>query len=342
MSQPIDFVIPWVDGNDEDWLRDKRHYDNQQLSAYAKHWSNSEERYRDWNLLKYWFRGCEKYAPWVHKIYFITWGHIPDWLNIKHPKLCIVKHEDYIPSQYLPTFSSHCIELNVHRISGLSENFVFFNDDTFLTAPVQETDFFMKDKPRDCAVLLPIQLTQNGIRAEINDLYVINHMFEKRKIIRKNPRLWLSGSYGRLLLRTLLLLPFRYFPGFYISHLPCAYKKQTLVDVWNAVPEVLDETCRHRFRSTTDVNQWLFEYWQFASGNFLPRTAKIGHFYEGANVLDEMCSDIAKQKYKMVCCNDSPEINNFEDAKNRVVCAFEKILSQTSEFENTRGMNNSS
>lgn len=66
--------------------------------------------------LKYWFRGVEKYAPWVHKIYFVTCGQKPDWLNENHDKLVLVNHEDYIPHEYLPTFSSHTIELNFHRI----------------------------------------------------------------------------------------------------------------------------------------------------------------------------------------------------------------------------------
>ena len=67
---------------------------------------------------------------------------MPKWLNTNHPKLNIVKHSDYIPSQYLPTFNSHTIELNIHRIKGLSEFFVYFNDDMFLTRRAKPTEFF--------------------------------------------------------------------------------------------------------------------------------------------------------------------------------------------------------
>ncbi|WP_331836427.1 hypothetical protein [Erysipelothrix piscisicarius] len=73
---------------------------------------------------------------WVNNVYLITYGHLPDFLNVDHPKLKIINHTDYIPSDYLPTFSSHTIELNMHRIEGLSEHFVYFNDDMFLNQPM--------------------------------------------------------------------------------------------------------------------------------------------------------------------------------------------------------------
>ena len=94
----------------------------------------------------------KNFAPWVNHIYFVTWGHIPSWLNTDHPKLTVVKHEDYIPKQYLPTFSSHPIELNMHRIRGLSEQFVYFNDDTFIINKMEPEDFFRNGLPRDYCI----------------------------------------------------------------------------------------------------------------------------------------------------------------------------------------------
>lgn len=87
----IDFVIPWVDGTDLEWINEKNKY----LPEDQKKLSTSEERYRSWDNLQYWFRGVEKFAPWVNHIYFVTWGHIPKWLNVSHEKLVIVKHQDY-------------------------------------------------------------------------------------------------------------------------------------------------------------------------------------------------------------------------------------------------------
>ena len=86
------------------------------------------ERYRDWEILKYLFRSIENFAPWVNNVYFVTCGHLPAWLNTECPKLQIVSHKDFIPEKYLPTFNSHSIEWNFHRIKNLSEHFVYFND----------------------------------------------------------------------------------------------------------------------------------------------------------------------------------------------------------------------
>ena len=116
-----------MDGVDPAWQEDKRECMRQQGMEVKV--DDREERYRDWDILQYWFRGVEKFAPWVRKIHFVTYGHLPKWLNTKNPKLHIVNHEDFIPEKYRPTFNSHVIEWNFHRIHGLSDNFVYFNDD---------------------------------------------------------------------------------------------------------------------------------------------------------------------------------------------------------------------
>ena len=122
-TQKIDFVITWVDDSDLEWREEKAKFSGE---------DTRESKYRDWGLLKYWFRGVEKFAPWVNRVHFVTYGHIPEWLNTECPKLNIVKHDDFIPKEYLPTFSSHTIELNLHRIPGLMEHFSYFNDDSRL------------------------------------------------------------------------------------------------------------------------------------------------------------------------------------------------------------------
>ena len=178
----IDFVIAWVDGNDSDWLKEKAKYE----PNIDKSTDNTDARYRDWDNLRYWFRAVEKYAPWVRKIHFLTWGHIPSWLDTNNPKLHIVNHKDYIPKEYLPTFNSHTIELNMHRIKGLSEQFVYFNDDMFLTKNVSEDDFFKNGLPLDLFALDAIYFSPDSAGAyNGNDLEIINKHFNKNKQFKK-------------------------------------------------------------------------------------------------------------------------------------------------------------
>lgn len=145
--QEVDFVIAWVDSQDEKWLKEKQQYDPTPILKAND--LTGDIRFRDWGLLKYWFRGVENFAPWVNKIHFITYGHVPEWLSVNHPKLNIVKHEDFIDLKYLPTFNSGTIELNLHKIKGLSDHFVYFNDDFYIIDSLKKTDFFKDGLPCD-------------------------------------------------------------------------------------------------------------------------------------------------------------------------------------------------
>ena len=95
----VDIVVLWVDGADPEWLDEYSKYKG--LSGDQR-----ASRFRDWGNLRYWFRGVERYAPWANKIHFVTWGHLPQWLDTTCPKLHIVNHRDFIPEKYLPTFIS--------------------------------------------------------------------------------------------------------------------------------------------------------------------------------------------------------------------------------------------
>lgn len=248
MAGKIDFVIPWVDGGDTEWLEEKKKY------TVNKGADNSVNRYRDWDNLQYWFRGIEKFAPWVNRIHFITCGHLPEWLNVNHPKLNVVRHEDYIPKQYLPVFSANPIELNIHRIKGLEEQFVYLNDDTFFVRETNPEDFFKNGKPNSMLVACPY-ICQNDVFAKLiaNDLGVINKNFEVRQIWKRDWKKWLSLKNGKRVLMTLMMLPYPGFTGFLNTHLPNAYLKSTFETVWEKEKKILEETSANRFRSPLDV-----------------------------------------------------------------------------------------
>lgn len=227
--EKIDFVLTWVDGSDPDWLAQRREYQP------GRGTDAGESRYRDWDNLQYWFRGVEKFAPWVNKIYFVTWGHVPKWLNTAHEKIQIVKHEDFMAPAYLPTFNINSIELNLHRIKGLSEHFVFFNDDMFLIDSVKQEDFFKNGLPCDCCI--ETALVQDNIRNPfanilMNDAALVNMHYNKKEVIKKQAKKWFSPAYGAMLFRNVLMLPYREFSSFKYSHLPSPFLKATYWKVW--------------------------------------------------------------------------------------------------------------
>lgn len=331
MPEQIDFVVLWVDGSDPEWQALKEQYSGNTSGDVRN------SRFRDWDNLQYWFRGVEKFAPWVNRVFFVTWGHLPAWLNTGHSKLEIVKHEDYIPGKYLPTFNSRTIELNFHRIANLAERFVLFNDDMFILDEVKAEDFFRRGRPVDCAVIMPnISTIRNSTAAIVaNNMEIINTTFDKNTILRRNLRKWFNLKYRKHLFSTFCCLPYKRFAGFYGPHLPLAYLKESFREVWQAEEKILDESCLHRFRDKRGVNHWLIRYWQLVRGNFEPGSASIGRCYSITNNNSDIERAVADQSHKMICINDNEveQVVDFEREKNMIRRAFQKILPEKSSFE---------
>lgn len=326
----IDIVIPWVDGGDPEWLKEKNEYSG--IKGDKR-----DVRYRDWDVLKYWFRGVEKYAPWVRKIHFITWGHLPEWLNTEHEKLHIVNHKDYIPENYLPTFSSHTIELNMHKIEGLSDKFVYFNDDFYIINPTTEEDFFVGGLPCDIAGLHPGYATKDDavfdhILLNCAEFYVRH--FDYKEILKKDRKKWFKLAYGKENIKTAVMLLFSQFPDIAIHHQPQGFLKKSLEEVWKAEYELLDKTCSNRFRTREDVNQYVFRYWQLGKSEFYP----INLFKRGQSVqvgekpvnYDDV---LVNSKKKILVLNDCGNTVDFDTEQKNMQMGFEKKFPTKSKFE---------
>lgn len=330
----IDFVVLWVDGNDPAWQTEKAKYQGVTLND-----SNSANRFRDWGLMPYWFRAVEKFAPWVRTVYFVTCGHIPPFLNTDSPKLRHIRHTDFMPPDALPTFSSHALEMNLHRIPDLSEHFVYFNDDMFLLRPMSKEHFFRDGLPCTYGGEYPIELTgEIGIwqHAAVNDLGIVNAHFDKRTQVAQFAKKYANPAYrwqDNVRTKAAEKLFPNYFTGFKNLHAPAAYLKSTFDAVWEAEPELLRRTTGHRFRSADDVNQWLCLWWQVASGQFVPfNTDNVVSSVDGQTV-DGLCEIIESRSHDMICLNDPEKAVDFDCLAKRLRAAFETILPEKSEFE---------
>lgn len=329
---PVDIVIPWVNSDDPAWQARYHRYLPETLSGAD---DAGAERYRDWDLLRYWFRGIEQFCPWVRTIHFITEGHLPEWLNTDHPKLHIVNHSDYIPAANLPTFNSHVIENNMHMIDGLAERFVYFNDDFFVTAPCTVDHFFPDGLPAGIATPSLPWNDDLLTHVSINATGLLNRNFDKANILKRDWRKWLNPRYGaRANIQAASLLPWKYISPFYIHHLPQAYIKSVFPLVWEAAESELLETNRSRFRRFSDLNQYIFYYWQICSGLFNPvspitygKTFKLG-------VDDDTVIETAVRSGSQVllCINDGP-VKDVPKTGRRLQQAFESLLPAVSSYE---------
>ena len=333
MKEKIDFVLLWVDGNDPKWLEEKEKYSQGKKLGT----SNTNNRYRDWGNLQFWFRSVEKYACWVNKIYFVTWGHVPEWL-IPNDKLKIVKHEDFIPKEYLPTFNSNTIILNLHRIKGLSENFVLFNDDMFLNDYVKQEDFFIDGVPRDQFSFNLISSTGSDSDSFnhmlLNNIDIINKYFDKNEVIKKN--IFKVFNYKNGLknnIKSTLLLAWSKIPGFENPHIAYSYNKSIFDKVWEYEYEVLNNTCKNKFRGLNDVTDWLIRYWQLCTGNFIPRKYSFGKYLEIKDTNEEIKTTVLDKKSKLICLNDVGEYENFEQTSKEIRKILQTYLPNKSSFE---------
>ena len=106
------------------------------------------ERFRSHDELKYSLRSLERFAPWVRTVHIVTNGQIPPWLRADHPRIHLVTHAEIFENPgFLPTFNSFAIEGNLHRIPGLADHFVYFNDDIFIGAALPLDAYFSAGQP---------------------------------------------------------------------------------------------------------------------------------------------------------------------------------------------------
>ena len=303
----IDFVVTWLDSTNPEWQESYFKYrpDSNGLKGNA--------RFRNMDIFRYWFRAVEEYAPWVNKVYLITNGKFPDWINRDNPKLVLVKHSDYVPEEYLPTFSSCTIEMFLHRIKGLSNHFVYFNDDMFLNAPVNPEYYFKDGLPcdmnKETCFNVPIYTKEDryGIYMQmLADLGVINGNFNRKDTVRQSPKRWFGSHLGlRGIFMSFLLFQRRLFVGFSNFHIEQTYLKSVFDEVWEAAPEFMSASCT-RFREDVTANPYIFRYWQFARNLFYP-SKRNGEFFFliKHDVLDRIEKAFHDKDLASVCLNDS-------------------------------------
>lgn len=327
----IDFVVTWVYMDDPEWQNE--------FSKYSGNKDNtkngvSKARFRDYGFLKYWFRGVEKFAPWVRKIHFVTSGQKPDWLDENNPKIHLVSHKDFIPAEFLPTYNSVVIERYMYRIPGLAEHFVYFNDDFFIINNINPERFFRNGLPCDIAVFTyNPSWSQWYVRIK-NNIRLINRHFDKKEVMKRWHDKWFHKSYGSRARWNYLLRFYNKFITLRVPHNAQPYLKSTFEEVWAEEGEELTRTSVNRFRALDDYTPELFRIWQICKGNFEPYNT-----YSDTKMFPLMVKSkkavkaIYEQAYSLICLNDNVHIRNYDIVMQNLHDAFQSILPEKSSFE---------
>ena len=218
--EPIDAVYTWVDGDDPGWQA--------QWEASGHPSDLPRHRYRNHDELRYSLRSLEQFAPWVRTVYLVTSGQQPEWLNLDSSRLQLVAHDQIFPDAHnLPTFNSHAIELNLHRIPGLSQRFLYINDDCFFGKSCQPGDFVGADG--EVGYLEDIHLDRQLGHSEPSDLAC------------RHTRELAEARFGGAELE--------WMP----AHTPQLYDRDQVVELEQQFSKEFAETSASRFRSPEDL-----------------------------------------------------------------------------------------
>ena len=248
----------------------------------------------------------------------------------------------YIPEEILPTFNSHAIELHMHKIKGLSEHFVYFNDDMILNAPVAPEYYFRNGLPcdtnKETCLNVPVYSSDDkfGIfMIMLADVGIINAHFNRWETVKQSPMRWFGCHLGlRGQMMSAMLSRQSRFVGFSFLHSEQAFLKSVLEEVWENEPDVLNRSCT-RFREDVAVNQYVFRYWQLVSNRFYPMKRSRASSALRENVLDAVGHVLQNSRIASVCLNDSPLCpdEEYRVINRRLQEMFEKKFPEKSSFE---------
>lgn len=263
----IDLVYLWVDGNDPEWQM-KKHKALEKSGVKVDEVALAKGRFVDSEELRYSLRSAQMYAPWINKIYIVTDDQTPEWLDATHPKIQMVSHCDILPAEYLPTFNSHAIEISIPNIEGLSEKFLYANDDTFFAKPVTP-DFFFNKKG--------YPIIRFSRRVPRHKSLYLTVLAKARELIHQ--------KYGKYY----LLNP---------HHNIDSYLKSDIEACNAEFAELKEQTRRQQFRTEEDLQRIIWHYWALAKGR---AEYKIVRHYTATKSIKERLKCI----FKGIYCVDS-------------------------------------
>ncbi|TBL37583.1 hypothetical protein EYA84_10400 [Verrucosispora sp. SN26_14.1] len=282
---PIDAVYTWVDGNDADWLQRKTQALRDQAKTEISDVAAHSSRYVSRDELRHSLRSVVSFMPWIRMIYLVTDDQIPPWLDVAHPMIKVVRHRDiFRDTGELPTFNSHAIESRLHRIEGLSEHFIYINDDMFFGRPLLPTKFFHAN---GLAKFFPSPAQLDVGPATVHDAPVT--------AAGKNNRRHIQEIFGRTITQKM-------------RHVPYPLRKSVLEDIERHLTDEVIATAGHQFRHPADLSipSSLQHYWSYFSGKAAP--GSISYAYTdlaSPSTPVQLARLLARRDRDAFCLNDT-------------------------------------
>ncbi len=295
---PVDVVYTWVDGRDEAWKRKRAQYTGQAYHPEAA----SDARFINRDELRYSLRSLHMFAPWVRNIYIATDDQVPSWLDESAPNIKVVSHREFFkdPSA-LPTFNSCAIESQLHRIDGLAEHFLYFNDDMFLGRPVAPQSFFLSNGLQ--------KFFLSTTRVPFGD---ITEADTPTDATVKNNRRLLEQMFGRVVAQA-------------TQHVPYPVRRSIVAELEERFPQEFHTTMTSRLRSMDQlsVTYQLQHYYAYQTGRALPGSVRYGYIQLAvADLAERLERLLIRRDWDTFCLNDAYSTEDDIIAQNAVLQPF--------------------
>jgi len=296
---PVDAIISYVNGNDPIWLE-----------AYKNEIGNAPDitRFRDWGTLKYILRGIDKFMPFIDRVMLIVSSdsQVPGYINRDTVK--IIKHEDFIPAKYLPTFNSNTIELFIPKIEGLSDKFLYYNDDFFVVMPCTEEDFFIDGVPKINMQKIPD--VNPGFKKICENSYNLANLIVNGK-------------------KTSFKTPF--VPQHTITPMIRSKCLEWLKNGYKTITETIS-----RERKQFNVCQYLYTDALFINGCFVNEPISFEMLRYCVDEFDYILETIKHPRTKTICINEPQKQidSDWDHDRLKITEAFEILLPNKSKHEN--------
>ncbi|AUG79179.1 hypothetical protein CFP65_4432 [Kitasatospora sp. MMS16-BH015] len=288
---PVDAVYTWVDGNDPAWKARRNKVLAERGLAPAQtdgDGASDDARFRDREELRYSLRSLDMFAPWIRTIYLVTDDQTPAWLDTDHPRVKVVSHRELFgDTGTLPSFNSHAIESRLHRIEGLSEQFLYLNDDVFFGRPLRPETFFLSSGQAKC---FPSPTKVDPAPVQDGEEFAL--------IAAKNNRALLEREFGRTPTNTFV-------------HSPHALRRSTLAELEERFPMEVARTADAQLRSATDlaIASSLQHYYGMFTGRSVADTISCGFVNVGLRTHHPRLAKLLGARPNDVFC-----INDYHDA----------------------------
>lgn len=292
----MDIVITYVNGLDPLWQKD-----------YEAHTSIPvlTKRFRDWGTLRYLMRGIEVNMPFIRKVHLVVArdSQVPKWVN--RDVVNVVLHEDIIPAEFLPTFNCNPIEMHLHRIKDLDEEYMYFNDDVFPMLPCKPTDLFIDGKG-------VLGMSRHLLSLDMFKKICRNSDVVARKALGKRPQIT-------------FLRP---------QHVCTPMLKSECCELYESVEQDIRSSIS-KTRTAKNISQYVFLNYMYLKGKLINRRLSKRHFSLGITSVEKLRKFITNPDRMFTCINDVQlSEERYEELRRVLIESFDTRFPNKSKFEN--------